>query len=543
MIVKGDLVACFIDGLHVASARQAALQSDPSYRQEHLCRLPGRQPERQRRFDNFSVSTVPMNEGNQVDLDPMIPQVSTASCAWQGWYSVRAGDGELCRAGLQRHADARRRHEPRRRRRDPVDQEFAGRGDPARRHRIQPGGGGTCGHAVQTDVAKMPGINEALPSDGHFPFLFDGKRSTINNGHPVGFDIACSLDGRNNTRFYVLEPRSSATCQAIERLNGGVQRNFYTSSGFSPPYAPDGSGKIQYGDSGVAVPFAFLPSNKVVVAIRDKASGSDIFVNGVKTSSATVLAAGTITQIQVGYQLVSGLSNFWVNMPIFAFGYASGQLSDFDIQQTTWALAQRFGVNLDNTRPRIVISGDSIMESVAMTQCRTWPSLFQNALSKPVEVFNLGIAGKRLSECYAQRTTWEGALYSGSRRCVSVLQGGVNDIHAYGDTAANLYNNVTTPYVAYNKGLGYKQVLGTLFPETASNPTTANPVIQAYNDLVRANTAGADYIWDVAADYRLGIYPTSPDDPTKFSDKIHLSDNGGTMAAATAPSVFNRAIA
>jgi hypothetical protein len=254
----------------------------------------------------------------------------------------------------------------------------------------------------------MPGINEALPSDGHFPFLFDGKRSTINNGHPVGFDI--SVQSRRPQQYPLLRARAAQLghLPGVGALDGTVARNCYTSSGFSPPYAPDGNGKIQYGDSGAAVPFAFLPSNKVVVAIRDKASGCDIFVNGVKTTSATVLAAGTISAIKVGYQLVSGLSNFWVNMPIHAFGYASGQLSDFDIQQTTWALAQRFGVNLDNTRPRIVISGDSIMESVAMTQCRTWPSLFQNALSKPVEVFNLGIAGKRLSECYAQRTTLGG---------------------------------------------------------------------------------------------------------------------------------------
>lgn len=543
MIVKGDLVACFVDGLHVASARRAALHSDPSYGKNTWVGFQDDSPNGSARFDNFSVSTVAMNEGNQVDLDPMIPQISTASCAWQGWYSnervmasyagpiynatrmlgdgtSRVGQGEIQTIKNSQGVEILR-----------VGTAF---------NQVV---GGTCSHAVQTDVAKMVGINDALPSDGHFPFLFDGKRSTINNGHPVGFDITANLDGRNNTRFYVLEPRSSVTCQAWERCDGGVARNLYTSSGFSPPYAPDGNGKIQYGDSGAAVPFAFLPSNKVVVAIRDKAGGSDIFVNGVKTTSATVLAAGTITAIKVGYQLVSGLSNFWVNMPIHAFGYASGQLSDFDIQQTTWTLAQRFGVNLDTTRPRIVISGDSIMESVAMTQCRTWPSLFQNALSRPVELFNLGIAGKRLSECYAQRATLEGALYSAGRRCVSILQGGVNDIHAYGDTGANLYATTTTPYVSYVKGLGYKSVVCTLLPETASNPATANPQIAAYNALVRANGAGADYVWDVAADYRIGIYPTSPDNPDLMPDKIHLSDRGGTYAASTGPSVLNLAIA
>jgi hypothetical protein len=543
MIVKGDNVACFVDGLHVASARRAALQSDPAYGKNTYVGFQDDSPNGSARFDNFSVSTVAMNEGNQVDLDPMIPQVSTASTAWQGWFSSERvmasyagpiynatrmlGDG-TSRVGIGEIQTIKNSQGVEILRVGTAFNQVAG---------------GSCGHAVQTDVAKMVGINDALPSDGHFPFLFDGKRSTINNGHPVGFDIVANLDGRNNTRFYVLEPRSSVTCQAWERLNGGVARNLYTSSGFGPPYAPDGSGKIQYGDSGAAVPFAFLPSNKVVVAIRDKAGGSDIFVNGVKTASATVLAAGTITQIQVGYQLVSGLSNFWVNMPIHALGYASGQLSDYDIQETTWALAQHFGVNLDTTRPRIVISGDSIMESVAMSQCRTWPSLFQNALSRPVELFNLGIAGKRLSECYSQRTTLENGLYSGSRRCVAVLQGGVNDIHAYGDTGANLYSATTTPYVAYLKGLGYKVVVCTLLPETASNPATANPQLVAYNALVRANGATADYVWDVAAEYRMGIYPTSPDNPALYPDKIHPSDLGGMYLASTAAAKLNLAIA
>jgi hypothetical protein len=73
-------------------------------------------------------------------------------------------------------------------------------------------------------------------------------------------------------------------------------------------------------------------------------------------------------------------------------------------------------------------------------------------------VYNWGIAGKFLSDCYNDRAATDGTIYVSDRPIVYIIQAGINDIHAGGALATAVYGtsaaaNTTWGYVSYLKGL------------------------------------------------------------------------------------------
>jgi hypothetical protein len=242
-------------------------------------------------------------------------------------------------------------------------------------------------NAAQATTARQPGLHDQVLVNGKPWILFDGKRSdlTDQNPHPVGLDLTLSLNSRSNTRIMLIDPTASIVAQEFERCDTSPGKNLYTLSGPGSPYTPVNSGNLQYGDASAAASFAVkAPSSPFVLAVRDSASGQDLFVNGDKYTSATVPASTTLTAFKWGYTSGVSLDQFWANFRGAAYITISGNVSDHDIQQITRCLLYRWGLLRDKL-PRVALIGDSISEGVAALLTQNGPFWWRDDIGQPVE--------------------------------------------------------------------------------------------------------------------------------------------------------------
>jgi hypothetical protein len=294
----------------------------------------------------------------------------------------------------------------------------------------------------------------------------------------------------------LIDPTASIVAQEFERCDTSPGKNLYTLSGPSSPYTPVNSGNLQYGDASAAASFSVkAPASPFVLAVRDSSSGQDLFVNGTKYTSATVPASATLTAFKWGYTSGVSLDQFWANFRGTAHITVSGNVSDHDIQQITRCLLYRW-LAANDKLPRVALIGDSISEGVAALLTQNGPFWWRDDIGQPVELYNWGIAGKFLSDCYNDRAATDGTIYASDRPIVYVIQAGINDIHAGGASGATVYGasaaaNTTWGYVSYLKGLAtaagktnVRVIVCTLPPQTAHVTTTIETQRKAYNDLV-----------------------------------------------------------
>lgn len=393
---------------------------------------------------------------------------------------------------------------------------------------------------IQADTSKQPAAIESITTNGVLAIVVDGKR-----GGSVTVPIArglrmtgWNLAARSNTRFMVIEPTVSVAKQLYERWEnsnaGASDRNLFTSSSDDPPLSPDVGGNLQYANN----PFAIVPSSPFVITITESTTGTDVWFNDVKIANPVIPADGTLTGGYLGYGPDSALQAFNASARYLAYGAVNGALNDSDILAIYGQLASRFNLDPEDA-PRIVLIGDSIGEGTQTTYGQNIVYFMRRLLKKRCRIYNLALSGNAMEWAYARRATLEGVLYQGNRRCVAVLQGGINDIQGLGRTGAELYNNTIVPYISYLKGLGYKVVICTLLPETAANVAFAEPQRVAYNNLVRANSGGADMVADLASDPTVGVYPTSANDVTLYADKIHPTARGYAYQAPIYASALN----
>lgn len=110
-----------------------------------------------------------------------------------------------------------------------------------------------------------------------------------------------------------------------------------------------------------------------------------------------------------------------------------------------------------------------------------------------------------------------------SRLIVSI---GVNDIHAYGDTADDTFARLSA-YVSAREAAGWLVVVCTLTGAPAIVDAGKQAEADDYNDQIRN---GFTYVADVAADPDIG-YSASGGDPNFALDGIHLKDAGYIIMA------------
>jgi lysophospholipase L1-like esterase len=212
-------------------------------------------------------------------------------------------------------------------------------------------------------------------------------------------------------------------------------------------------------------------------------------------------------------------------------------LSSTDATALVNALNTMFRVPTVFTSRAIGIGDSIIAGSQGLGASMAGPNLYFSSALTGVEWFNLGVGGSTLADAYSGRdqyTRFYTAEY-GAGKCIFFVQKATNDLDTNNQkTGANLYSSAATPLVSYFKGYGAgaRVLLATVLPRTDGfwNSTREAQRID-YNTRVRANTAGADAILDLADTSTTMGALTAPDNNTLYVDKLHPTGVGQGILA------------
>jgi lysophospholipase L1-like esterase len=166
----------------------------------------------------------------------------------------------------------------------------------------------------------------------------------------------------------------------------------------------------------------------------------------------------------------------------------------------------------------IVQAGDSIGAGVAAN----WAALDHLGFPASVIVHNVSVSGLTMASGYSERNAQIFPFRSYTSPSVLLIQQGTNDLYA-GMSAKKLYQSTLQKFVSSAHSAGFYVVVDTILPRADGGWNQAMEVERnAYNQLVRVNTAKADGINDLAADPVIGD-ATDPATSSYYADRIHPS--------------------
>lgn len=396
---------------------------------------------------------------------------------------------------------------------------------------------------IQDTLAKRPTLRGDAVIGTRLCAAFGGARL----GTPqisVATAETLDLSTTSRTEILVIDPSTSAVnavysehrllAQAGE-TTGQVVRNLYDSA------SDNGSWRTS-----PATFSARVYSNPQVVVMVERESGTTLFVDGEKYTGAAPLGGGAgIRSVMLGAQASS--NDFNANFKLAAYVSVNAPINDADAAAITGAMQRRFAIDAAYT-VNLVEIGDSRDEGIRATETRNRKHFILPDVNAATRWYNIGVNGKTMAQCYADRASYEGALFVAGKKNIALLSAGINDLGINGTSGADLYAIATT-YVGYLKGLGYKVGLATILPHTSANydsfghsVATVEQERVAYNALVRTNNAGADRIIDTANVSPIGVYPTGPNDPTLYADNIHLTSLGVSYEAPAYVAAINQMV-
>ena len=167
----------------------------------------------------------------------------------------------------------------------------------------------------------------------------------------------------------------------------------------------------------------------------------------------------------------------------------------------------------------VVQAGDSIGNGNGATG--NWAALDHLGLGSGVALHNVSAPGETLATGFGHSASEYFVYYDAARPSILLIQQGTNDLGSDGTSGASLYADSLTPFVAAAHAAGFYVIVDTLLPRADSHWSAAKEGQRViYNNAVRANTASADAIDDLAIDPVLGdgVNPaTSP----YYDDALH----------------------
>jgi lysophospholipase L1-like esterase len=183
----------------------------------------------------------------------------------------------------------------------------------------------------------------------------------------------------------------------------------------------------------------------------------------------------------------------------------------------------------------IVQSGDSIGSGAGAGD---WAAIDHLGFADDVTVHNVSVPGKTMQTGYGMLETELFPFRSSSVPSVLLIQQGTNDLY-HGTSASLTYQAILVPFVSSARAAGFYVVANTVLPRADSGWTAAMEQQRiAYNMLVRANTAGADAVNDIAADPLLGD-GSDPATSDLYADALHLSRKGQERVATLDAAVLS----
>lgn len=372
---------------------------------------------------------------------------------------------------------------------------------------------------TQADAASRPAISDAIRLSAAMPVLIDGQTQTI--ARWLG-GVHAIPDRLNQTCFAVIDPGVSVAPQVWWEYRNGTSavRDTYTAIGQA--------GGLQAAMTEHAVRIAAAPQ---VVVVVERASGSRVFVDGIRHDGPPGQGGGGLGAVMLGASGTAG-AIYNSTLRIAAWGAIEGALDDTDVLALDAALADRHGIDRSPPTGNLVLIGDSIQQGIGGTLTRNCAWYLRPQLIGRPRLMNLGVNARTLAQCRADHARLEATMQLPGVPNVAVVAAAINDLGG-GMAADALYATVTAPYVADLRASGYRVAISTVLPQTSANyagGAGANAAIEerrtAYNLLVRGNSAGADAVVDLAADATMGAYPDAPDDLALYADWIHPTSRG-----------------
>jgi len=377
-------------------------------------------------------------------------------------------------------------------------------------------------------VNSPPLFNPTVKRGNVSPILFQGTPTAIaiaqagetaKEARTLAADIA--LDSQAITYLAVVQPISSERSHGIVTFSladfGTGKLDMQHGKRFT--YAIIGSANSASG---------IIPAAPDVYGVRTSPSSVDVYSRGVGAATARTLLPAPIEEMTTGYYASVG---FMARSKYFCEVVYDGTLDDADMISVISALKTAYTIPTTYDY-RWVLSGDSIEEG---TGCKFLQSPAEKVIvTREAEIFNTAVHGKTLASRYAERASIWSPYYTaayGAGKCIITIQEGTNDLNG-GATAASLYA-ILTDSVAYLQGLGFRVGVMTIL-KNDSLTTAEEMERQSYNDLIIANTAGADAVADPASDPAF----SSPTDAIYYVDGVHMTDVGNGVRA-----IYLRALA
>lgn len=379
-----------------------------------------------------------------------------------------------------------------------------------------------------------PSFDTTQALNGCVPILWDGNRSSSpNSAATVAKVLELSglpgLVGNNMSVVDIVAPLVSAQDNFLWCGASGTDADGSTAVGLATQASAPGMSMYATGGAGLTFPMATSAPriNPDVIIATYKTGGKELHIRRQVLTTTTAPSPSSIPLIMLGRRSGSTTSSaqFTFNTRARRWGFIiyPQALATADATTIRTAMYASFGIQTAFTS-RVVFGTDSLMEGSGVSLCNNIPS--QIGLSASVEQFNLGIHGQYLSGEYTAYASRVSPLYTatyGAGKCALVIEGSANDLRA-DVTAANLYSNTTTPYIAAAKATGFYTFLTTTSQTGDATETTARETQRGYYiTSVRGNAASADTIIDVAADAVMGAAGVTANPTYYLSDLVHTT--------------------
>ena len=191
---------------------------------------------------------------------------------------------------------------------------------------------------------------------------------------------------------------------------------------------------------------------------------------------------------------------------------------------------------------RLIILGDSIMAGGDSDPALPWSRQMLNLLPHPYKLFNQGASGQTsafFDNNYEANTA--PLFVPGGVRNLLFIAVGSNDL-SLAASAADTYSHLSG-IIHKAKTTGFGPVgIATILPRQNTplpgGGAAFEKVRQALNTLITANTAGADFVLDIAADPTIGTLASSLDFAL-YTGALHLTAKGSAYYAQALAEVLN----
>lgn len=258
--------------------------------------------------------------------------------------------------------------------------------------------------------------------------------------------------------------------------------------------------------------------------------------NEQSATAASPLSASTLVGGAIG--LYSGYLFMGEAMACVFYPRA---LSMAEMASAKSALYQQFRMT-PQLLDRLVLIADSIGAGADADFAMPWSRQARELFTaRPWRIFNQGASGQTAAWFDANYAANTGPLKLSGVRNMLVISLGTNDI-AVGTSASAIYASLSS-LVAKARTTGYSDVgVATILPRAnttlAGGGSAQETVRLALNTLIRANTAGADFIIDVGADPVMGAY-ANVSDATLYVGSLHPTARGQAYLARVYAAAIN----